>query len=415
MARREGYIETYTTKGGDKLYRIRYDLPPTYDAETGDLIRKQRRQSGFKTSKAASKALRDVLGRRDAGLGTVEPSRDPLAKYLGAWLAGLRVKPTAKDNYRVAAEVHVIPRLGGVRLSDLNAEQVDGLYRELEAHGKRARLCRTAGVTCTEHDCTPDLHDGLAPKSVRHVHTMLRKALQDAVQRGYLIRNVVDLANPPTQRDARSLRARDKAWTTTQLRAFLTAARQDRLWPLWRLLAQTGMRRGELLGLTWNAIDLDGCQLTIRGTVTEVGGAVVTSDWTKTDAGQRTLGLDAQTVDALRAWKRRQLEERMAAGPAWVDADGALVTAEDGHALRPSYVSRRFLKLCRALDLPAIGIHGLRHTYATASLRAGVSPEVISERLGHASVAITLSIYAHVLERDDQAAADLAAAAIDGV
>jgi integrase len=417
MARREGRVESYRTKGGEELYRIRYDLPPTYDPDTGQLKRRQQSRSGFRTSKEANRALREALGRRDEGHAAVEPSRDPLAKYLTAWLSGLRGAATTRDNYRVAAEVHTIPRIGGVRLAELTAEHVDALYRELEAHGKAARTptgktCRTAGVTCRDQGCDPDAHEGLSAKSVRHVHTMLRKALQDAVQRGYLLRNVADLANPPTQKDARSRRARDKAWTTDQLRAFLTAAEDDRLAPLWRLLATTGLRRGELLGLGWSDVDLDAGRLTVRRSTTEVDGRVVESDWTKTDAGQRTLDLDPKTVAALRAWRKRQREDQLAA-LGWQDT-GRIATREDGAVLRPSYLSRRFLALCRRQGLPEVGVHGLRHSYATAALRAGVSPEVVSKRLGHSSVAITLSIYAHVLERDDRAAAELTAAAIDG-
>jgi hypothetical protein len=105
------------------------------------------------------------------------PSRVRLGPYLTGWLDSLAVKPTTLDNYRTLAEVHVIPRLGGVALTELSAEQVDALYRELEQRGKRAGPCRTAGVTCKAQQCRPDRHDGLSPESVRHVHTMLRKAL----------------------------------------------------------------------------------------------------------------------------------------------------------------------------------------------------------------------------------------------
>jgi integrase len=411
MTRREGQIIEYRSKG-KRLYRIRYDAPPVYDPETGTLKRKQAGASGFATKGDAADALREAFTRRASGQ-PVEPSREPCGAYLTRWLAGLRVKSTTLDAYRVAIEVHTIPRLGGVRLSELTAEHLDGLYRELEAHGKAAGRCRTAGVTCAALGCSPDRHEGLAPKSVRHVHTALRKALQDAVERGYLLRNVADLANPPTQRDARSRRARDKAWTVEQLRTFLETAKGDRLWPLLRLLATTGLRRGEVLGLAWEDVDLDAGRLTVRRTVTEVNGRVVESDWTKTDAGQRSLDLDATTVAALKAWRAAQARERLQAGPAWVES-GAVFTAEDGAKLRPSRLSHRFLELSRRVGLPAVGVHGLRHSYATAALRAGVSPEVVSKRLGHASVAITLGIYAHVLENDDRAAAELTASAIDG-
>lgn len=221
------------------------------------------------------------------------------------------MKPTTLDNYRTAAEIHVIPRLGGVALADLSAELVDRLYRELERHGKRAGSCRTAGLTCRSSDCQPGRHEGLSPRPVRHVHTMLRKALQDAVDRGYLGRNVADLANPPTQRAAASAGARDTVWTTDQLRAFLVAPAEYRLGPRWQLLATTGLRRAEVLGLRWSDLDLERGRLRVVRTVTEVRGRLVIQQDGKTDAAQRSLALDARTVEALRRWKVWQAEERL--------------------------------------------------------------------------------------------------------
>lgn len=299
-------------------------------------------------------------------------------------------------------------------LSNLTAEQVDGLYRQLERHGKRAGECRTAGVTCRASGCAPERHEGLAPKSVRHVHTMLRKALQDAVDRGYLGRNVADLAHPPTQRAARGHRARDKAWTVDQLRTFLAESAQSRLAPLWQLASTTGLRRAELCGLRWADVDLERARLRVSRTITEVRGQLVVQDDAKTEAAERSFALDARTVAALRRWKSRQAEERLAAPPGvWSDT-GLVFTREDGSGYRPKRLSSAFTAEVDRAGLPRIGVHGLRHAYATAALRAGVSPEVVSKRLGHSSVMITLTIYAHVFEQDDEAAAELVAEAIYG-
>lgn len=390
-------------------WRIRWDLPP--DPVTGE--RRRGTRGGFPTRKAADTELASLLGQINSGT-YVAPSRQRVGAYLGAWLAGLRVKPTTMDNYRRCVEGYIVPRLGGVVLSELTAEQVDGMYRHLERHGKRAGACRTAGMTCRDHGCSPDRHGPLAPKSVRHVHTALRKALQDAVDRGYLGRNVADLAHPPTQRDARSVRARDKAWTGDELRAFLEGTAGDRLAPMWRLVATTGLRRAEVCGLRWADVDLERGRIVISHTLTETttAGLVDQVDG-KTDAAQRSIALDRQTVEALRSWKAAQLQERLALGPAWTDS-GFVFTREDGTNQRPRRLSSIFSARTDALGLPRIGLHGVRHTYATLALRAGVSPEVVSKRLGHSSVVITLSIYAHVFEQDDQAAAEQVAAAIYG-
>lgn len=409
-----GTVDSYrvSTKhsrtGRYERWRIRWELPP--DPESGDRRRGTRR--GFATRREAETELAAILGQVHEGT-YVAPSRKRLADYLRGWLKGLRVKPTTFDNYRTCAEIHVIPRLGGVRLGELTAEQVDGLYRDLESSGKRAGACRTAGVTCRHNDCSPDHHPGLAPKSVRHVHVMLRKALEDARERGYVGRNVCDLANPPRQKDVRSKRARDRAWTPDQLRAFLATTADDRLSAIWHLVATTGLRRAEVCGLRWTDVDLEGSRLRITRTVTEVSSGLVEQDDGKTLAAERSLALDSGTVEVLRRWKAQQAEERLAAGSAWCDT-GLVFTREDGTGHRPKRLSSTFTSRVDGAGLPRIGIHGLRHSYATAALRAGVSPEVVSRRLGHSSIVVTLSVYAHVFEQDDQAAAERAAAAIYG-
>lgn len=405
-----GSVDKYAVSGGVR-WRIRWDLPP--DPDTGE--RRQGSRGGFATLREADAALRAVLGQVEQGV-YVPPARATLAAYLRGWLAGLTVRPTTFDNYWRSAERKVIPRIGGVALRELQPEHLDALYRELERRGKVAGPCRVAGVTCGAHGCAPDRHGGLAPKSVRHVHTMLHKALQDAAERGHVPRNVAALANPPRKRATRSKRARDECWTAGQLRTFLAHVADERLCALWQLFATTGLRRAEALGLRWSDLDLDGAQLRVgRQTVTAVAGRAVWSDDGKSPSAERTIALDPATLDALRAHRRRQAAERLAAGPVWSEDghDGDLIfTRADGRALHPKRVSQMFTCRAVAAGLPTIGVHGLRHTYATAALRAGVPVEVLSRRLGHADVATTLRIYAHVLEGDDARAARTAAAAI---
>jgi integrase len=268
-------------------------------------------------------------------------------------LSSLAVRPTTLDNYRTSAEIHVIPRLGGVALAELSAEQIDALYRELERHGKRAGPCRTAGVTCKDHRCRPDRHDGLSPKAVRHVHTMLRTALHDAVDRGHLGRNVADLAHPPTQRSAASHGAREKVWTTEQLRSFLATTADDRLAPMWQLMATTGLRRGETIGLRWLDVDLERSRIRVTGTVTEVRGKLILQQDGKTHAAQRSLSLDPRTVEALQRWRLRQTEEKLA-WSAHQPPDGLVFTREDGEGLRPKRVSSAFTATTDRIGLPLL-------------------------------------------------------------
>lgn len=402
-----GGVYSYETKAG-RRWRAVFDTLP--DPKTGERRKTQKR--GFRTKREAESWLRETLGQVESATYT-EPSRVTLREYLGRWLGGLSVKPTTLANYRQCAEVHVAPRLGGVRLQALTPEHLDTVYRELERHGKAAGKCRTAGVTCRDHGCSTDRHKGLAPKSVRHVHTMLRKALQDAFQRGHVARNVADLSNPPTQKQARSRNAREKAWNLDQLRTFLEHTVSEPHGALWYLLSTTGLRRAEALGLRWSEVDLDGARLRVSQTLTVADGERVFSEDGKTDAAARSIALDPRTVQVLREHRRDQLASRLKVGPAWEET-GLVFTDELGRALHPGQVSRTFTRQARAAGLESIGPHGLRHTYATVSLRAGVSPEVVSKRLGHADVSITLSLYAHVMPGDDEAAAAAAAAAIFG-
>jgi hypothetical protein len=170
-------------------------------------------------------------------------------------------------------------------------------------------------------------------------------------------------------------------------------------------MATTGLRRAEVLGLRWSDLDLDRGRLRVVRTVTEVRGRLIIQQDGKTNAAQRSLALDPRTLEALQRWKVWQTEERLDPAAA-VPSVELMFTREDGEGHRPKRVSSAFTATTDRLGLPRIGVHGLRHSYATAALRAGVSPEVVSKRLGHSSVVITLSLYAHVFEQDDQAAAD---------
>lgn len=404
-----GSVDRYETKAGTR-WRYRYELPP--DAETAE--RRQGTKRGFATKREAQKALRDVLSRLDQGVtvGALD-SRMTLATYLRSWLKGISVKPTTFSDYRKNLEIHTIPRIGGVKLSALSPEHLDGLYRDLEKHGLAAKGCRTAGVTCKDNDCSKDRHGGLAAKTVRNVHGTLHRALQDAAERGYVLRNVSDLAHPPAKARSRSRQARDYCWRLEELNGFLEHVRGDRLYAMWHLLAHSGVRRSEALGMFWTDVDFESCTATVRRTVTVVDGRVVWSETAKTAGSERTIRLDRETVEVLRFHQKRQRAEFAEADVPWTRS-GPMFTHADGQNINPERVTTWVRKHADELGLKRIGVHGLRHTHATIALRAGISPEVVQKRLGHADVSTTLSIYAHVFEHDDQGAAELVAAVMRG-
>jgi integrase len=184
----------------------------------------------------------------------------------------------------------------------------------------------------------------------------------------------------------------------------------DRKHPAWLLLASTGMRRGEVLGLSWDDVDLETAQFAVRRTLAAVDMDVAFSE-PKTQRSRRVVALDATTVAALRSWRRRQAEDKLALGPAYND-QGFVFTRADGRPFDPNDFSREFDRRIRRLGLPRIRLHDLRHTSATLALQAGIHPKVVSERLGHSTIAITLDIYSHVTPTLQRDAADRVAAVI---
>jgi integrase len=380
-------VYKYATKAGDR-WRIVYDGPPEFDPATGEARRKQRQRRGFLRERDAKKALRDALTSVDEQRH-VDVRTDTLGGFLQSWLDGLVVRATTVASYEQQVRLRIVPHLGGVRLQELNTEHLNALYRHLERAGS------VKG-------------ESLAPKSVRKVHEVLSRALGDAVKRGYLVRNVAEHASPPPVR-----RREMRVWTPEELRAFLSSVSGDRLYALWLLYATTGLRRGEALALHWDDIDLDRGTIYVHRNRTLAKGKVVVHE-TKTEHGRRKIALDPTTISAFHQHRLRQVEERLAADVAWHDSASVFVRS-DGRGLHPSNdVSKRFSEHAALADLRPIRLHDLRHTYATIALSNGVPITVVSRRLGHATVSVTLDIYSHCLPTDDSAAAAKVAGLILG-
>jgi integrase len=247
----------------------------------------------------------------------------------------------------------------------------------------------------------------LAPKTVRNIHVMLHKALADAASWQYVTVNVAEHAQPP-----RLSRPTPAFWTPEQLRRFLVGAGDDRFFALFLLATTTGMRRAELCGLRWSDVDLAAGTAAISATRVVVEGRSEGSDG-KTANSRRLLALDPVSVEALRARWRQQAEEQAFFGEAYQDS-GLVFVWEDGRPVHPDVLRQRFNRLAARLGLPAIRLHDLRHSYASAALAAGVPAKVVSERLGHASVAFTLGQYTHLVPGLDRQAANVVAAHVLG-
>jgi integrase len=195
-----------------------------------------------------------------------------------------------------------------------------------------------------------------------------------------------------------------RCWTSAQARAFLAGVKGDSLEPFWRLALATGMRRGELLGLKWGDIDSPKARVAVRRAIAVIDGVPIESE-PKTRRGRRTIPIDETSLAVLKQQRVRDLERALLLGRRLSDEDYVFSTA-DGGPLNPDAVSKRFRRLARAADLPLIRLHDLRHTHATLALEAGIHPKVVSERLGHGSVAITLDTYSHAVPSLESEAAE---------
>jgi integrase len=347
--------------------------------------RRQRLKSGFAT-KGEAVAARNALVRDAADGSLVERNDVTVAGYVAEWLPAQQasVRGGTWRNYELLARRHIVPRIGDAKIQALSPASVRRLYAEVAATGRSI-------------------------KTVHNIHMLLHRVLDDAVRDSIIARNPADRAHAlPRHRTAGR-----RVWTAAQTSAFLDSVRGGRLFALWRLAATTGIRRGEFLALRWEDVDLDHGWLTVRRARVRCADGRLGYGPPKTRAGLRRIDLDTETLVALREQRRRQLEERLAYGPSWPD-DDLIFCREDGQPLDPDGVTGAFDRLARRAGLPKIVLHDLRHGAASMLLAAGVNPKVVQERLGPASIQITLDLYSHVMAGLQADASAKLAALLDG-
>jgi integrase len=350
--------------------------------------RRQKWHSGYKTKREAERALSEIVASLHTG-SYLEPTKQTLSDFTREWLAAIKptIRPSTHYSYSRNLQLHVLPQLGSVQLRRIDAGMLNTLYASLLAEGRK----NYAG-------------GGLSPRSVRYIHTITHRALRDAVKWGRLARNAAEAADPPKAAG----RPESITWTADQLRSFLEGTRGNRYWAAYLLLATTGLRRSEALGLRWSDLDLDAGRASIRQTVIAIRHTVMIGT-PKTAKGRRTVTLDSGTVAALREHRKRQAAERLLMGAGWTDND-LVFCHPDGTMVHPERFSRGFLETVARIGLPRIRLHDLRHGWATMALQAGVHPKVVQERLGHANIGVTLDTYSHVVAGLHEDAAEQVAA-----
>jgi integrase len=355
----------------------------TYSVTDASGVRRRRSKS-FSTRTAAREWL--TAKQAEVDVGKVFDARGvTLDDYLKTWTDAQadRVEAKTASWYRWAIQKHIIPAMGRMPLERVTPLDVGRLLSEKRVSG--------AGST-----------------TLRAIRVTLGKAMGDAARRGLIPTNPVAVADRPK---ATRVDATVKVWTPESIGAFLNAVRDDRMLALWRTSAMTGLRRSELCALTWPDIDLDRAALAVRQAVVMVDGHTHLKA-PKTTKSRRSVDLDRATVAVLKGWRRRQIEERLLASEAWHGGEWVF-TDQLGKPVNPEWVGKRFRSLVAESGLPVITMRQLRHSHATALLRAGVHPKVVQERLGHSSIGVTLDIYSSVLPTMQREAVERLAALIE--
>jgi len=352
-----------TGKRKQKSISARTDGPP------------RRSQAGaLRIPDALERERTKALHELDVGI-LADPGSQTFAELARSYLANARTRtrPHTVQRYEQLLRLHVLPRIGHIRLTKLRPAHIQ-----------------------TALDAMPE--GGAAPRTVVHAYRVTNAVLRYALRLQIIGTNPAAGASPPRP-DRPALTIPDPETVARILRAAEGTALHVPL----VLAAATGMRRGEVLGLTWSAVDLEGGLARVVQSAQLVNGAVEFAE-PKTPRSRRSVALPPLAVEALRRHRREQAERRLVAGPAWRDL-GLVFDRGDGAPMQPDTFSVSFARLAKRLGLP-VRLHDLRHAFATALLMAGVHPKVASEALGHSSVGFTLDVYSHVLPSMGRAAAD---------
>lgn len=337
------------------------------------------------SKKAAQAELARLVHEVNTG-SFVEPSKLTVKEYLEKWLsdyAAAKVGAKTLERYNGIIHQHLIPSLGAVPLVRLQPLHIQGAYSAALTRG--ARKDGRAGV--------------LSKQTVLHHHRVLRLALKHAVRWQLVTRNVADAVEPPRP-DAREVNGLDEARTAS----ILTSAAGTRLQIPILLAISTGLRRGEILALRWQDLDLRAGMLTVRRSLQETKQKGLTFKEPKSRRGRRSISMPSLAVELLEAHRDNQSQAKGKLGDAYQDTD-LVCACEDGSVWAPSAFTSAFRALLRRRKIKGVRFHDLRHAHASQLQRAGVQPRVISERLGHSRVAFTLDTYSHLLPGMDNDAA----------
>ncbi|MDQ0943495.1 site-specific integrase [Streptomyces sp. V1I1] len=356
------------------------------------------------TRKEALAKLTEKIAASNRGL-PAPSAQGSLATYLTYWLENVAVhqlRENTHTRYTAVARLYLIPGLGRKKLAKLTAKDVRTWLNQL----RTTCQCCARGLDAARDEprcCSADkcCSKRLSPLTLAYVHSVLKSALEHAVREEEIPRNVARNVRTGAPRPRRF-----EPLTTEEARAFLAATSNHSLNALFELALRTGLRKGELLGLRWEDLDLVGGIASIRRTLQRTNSSGLTALPTKTQSSERRIALPTPCLRSLEQHRSRQLQEREAAGESWQNS-GYVFTRPNGAPIEGTTLTRHFTALLRRARLRRIRFHDLRHSTATLLLEQGVELVVIKELLGHAHIGVTATVYAHVRLRLQRDAIDL--------
>jgi integrase len=362
------------TRRGKNSWRLKFDVG--YDAKGNRKIR-------YETVRGVRKDAERELNKRlnDHHDGTsVDPSKTTLAEYTRAWLETAEVSPKTLERYKQLAEQQIIPHLGATVLQKLRPAQVQEWHDTLKRSGG---------------------NDGqaLSARTVGHAHRVLHRVLARAAAAEVVSRNVATSIRPPKVETAEV-----KILLPEEIGLVLRKLQGHALYPIVSLALATGMRRGELLGLQWGDVNFDKATLRVERSVEETKSGMRLKQ-PKTKHGRRTISLPPSAIEVLKDHRQTERKKRIALGLGREAANTLLFSTIEGEPLSPDNLSRDWRRTVLAKKLPAVMFHALRHSHASALIAGGLDVLTVSRRLGHGSPAVTLTVYAHLFEKTDLAAA----------
>ncbi|MFE4366749.1 tyrosine-type recombinase/integrase [Streptomyces sp. NPDC056835] len=359
------------------------------------------------TRKEALAKLTEKIANSNRGV-PIPSAQGSVAAYLTYWLDAVAVhqlRENTHTRYTTVARLYLIPGLGRKKLAKLTAKDVRTWLNQLrttcQCCARGLDSARDRPLCCAAEKCCSKR---LSPLTLAYVHSVLKSALEHAVREEEIPRNVARNVRTGTPRPRRF-----EPLTAEEAREFLAAARGHRLHSLFELALHTGLRKGELLGLRWEDLDLDAGTAAIRRTLQRTNAGGLTTLPTKTRASERRIALPTRCIQSLKLHHER---EREVAGTTW-QHDAHVFTTVQGRPIDPTNLTRTFTTLLRNTGLRRIRFHDLRHSTATLLLEQGVELVVIKELLGHAHIDVTATVYAHVRLRLQRDAIDSLGHALD--